>query len=79
MDRRCRPDAIAAAGDTFVYRVINAYNNEPRGQITYRVEKVEGDRVIVAVTTDTPVLGPARTEIYARDGNWLRHPLINHD
>lgn len=71
--------AQPVAGDTFVYRVTNRYNNESRGQVTYRVEKVDAERVAVAVTTDTPLLGPARTEIYARDGNWLRHPLINHD
>ena len=71
--------ALAATGDTFVYRVSNGYNNETRGTISYRVEKVEANRVEVAVTTDTPSAGVARTEVYTKDGNWLRHPLVNHD
>ena len=71
--------ALAAAGDTFVYRVSNGYNQETLGSISYRVEKVEANRVEVAVTTDTPSAGVARTEVYTKDGNWLRHPLVNHD
>ena len=71
--------ASPAAGDTFVYRVINGYNNEARGQIRYRIDKVDADRIVVLVTTDNPALGPARTEVYTKEGNWLRHPVINHD
>ena len=71
--------APAATGDTYVYRISNGYNGEARGKISYRVEKVEADRVEVAVTTDTPSAGVARTEVYTKDGNWLRHPLVNHD
>jgi len=71
--------ALAAAGDTYVYRISNGYNNETRGKISYRVEKVADDRVEVAVTTDTPSAGVARTEIYTKEGNWLRHPLASHD
>ena len=71
--------ALAATGDTYVYRVSNGYNNEARGKISYRVDKADADRVEVAVTTDTPSAGVARTEIYNQDGNWLRHPLVNHD
>ena len=71
--------ALAAAGDTYVYRISNGYNSEIRGKISYRVEKVERDRVEVSVTTDTPSAGQARTEIYTKDGDWLRHALVNHD
>ncbi len=74
-----RAAAAPTAGDTYVYRVLNGYNSEVRGQIQYRVDKIEADRVAVAVTTDTPSLGTARTEIYTKDGNWLRRPLVNHD
>ena len=37
------PGAIAAsvAGDSWAYRVINGYNNEVRGNIRYRIDKVE--------------------------------------
>ena len=71
--------ATAASGDAYVYRISNGYNNEIRGSINYRVEKVNADRIELAVTTDTPSAGIARTEIYSRNGNWLRRPLVNHD
>jgi hypothetical protein len=71
--------AGAATDDTFIYRISNGYNNELRGTVSYRVAKIEGDRVEVAVTTDTPSAGVARTEVYTREGNWLRHPLASHD
>jgi hypothetical protein len=71
--------AAPAVGDTYVYRLSNGYNREVRGQIHYRIDKIDADHITVAVTTDTPSLGAARTEIYTKDGNWLRHPLVNHD
>ena len=71
--------AAPAAGDTWTYRVANGYNNEVRGRIQYRVDKVESDRITVQVTPDVPALGLPHTEVYTPDGNWLRHPLINHD
>ena len=71
--------ASAATGDAYVYRISNGYNNELRGKITYRVEKTAAGRVEVAVTTDTPSAGSARTEIYTKNGSWLRHPLASHD
>jgi hypothetical protein len=71
--------ALAATGDIYIYRISNGYNGELRGKISYRVEKVEADRVDIAVTTDTPSAGVARTEVYTKNGNWLRHPLVNHD
>lgn len=71
--------AAPAAGDVYVYRVVNGYNHEVHGKIEYRVEQVAADRIVMSVTTDMPAPGPARTEVYTSDGNWLRHPLINHD
>ena len=73
------PPALPAAGDTAVYRVINAYNGETRGEVRYRVDKVDGNQVVVSVTTSTPSAGLPRTEVYTTDGNWLRHPVNNHD
>ena len=78
------PAALTAAaapgvGDQYVYRVINAYNGEVVGQVAYRVDKVDAGQVTVAVTPDNPSLGLPHTDILASDGNWLRHPLINHD
>ena len=71
--------AAPAAGDIYVYRVINAYNGEAQGQVTYRVDRIDADRVTVSVTPDNAALGSAHTEIYTKDDNWLRHPVINHD
>jgi len=68
-----------APGDAYVYRVINGYNKEVRGQIEYRVDRVDGERVTVVVTTRVPAPGNAYTEVVTRDGNWLRHPVVNHD
>jgi len=68
-----------AVGDTWVYRVSNGYNNEVRGEIRYQIEKVDAGRTVVSVTPDHPGLGQAYTEIYTQEGNWLRHPLTNHD
>jgi hypothetical protein len=71
--------ASAVAGDTFAYRVSNGYNNEARGQIQYRIDKIDADRITVSVSIDVPALGLPHTEIYTNEGNWLRHPLTNHD
>jgi hypothetical protein len=71
--------AALAVGDTYVYRIVNAYNNETRGEVTYRVDKVDADTVTMAVTFDHPSLGVPHTDVFGRDDNWLRHPLINHD
>ena len=74
-----RTAAAAAVGDVYVYRVVNGYNHEVRGHIAYRVDYVGADRFFLSVTPDTPLLGPARTEVYALNGNWLLHTVINHD
>jgi hypothetical protein len=75
--------AWAAAGDAYVYRVLNGYNSEVRGTINYRVERSQLDLIEVAVTTAAapgyPGLDSSRTEIYATNGNWLRHALASHD
>jgi hypothetical protein len=71
--------AAPAAGDTYVYRLINGYNNEVRGQVRYRIDKVDADRITVSVSADIPSLGIARTDVITPDGNWLRHPVTNHD
>ena len=68
-----------AAGDTYVYRMINAYNNEPRGQVSYRVDRAEVDRIVMSVTTEQQGAALTAEEIYTADGKWLRHPLISRD
>ncbi len=76
---RGTPTLLPAAGDTAVYRVVNAYNGESRGELHYRVEKADAALVIVSVTPSSPAEGLLHTEVYTPDGNWLRHPVINHD
>ena len=68
-----------AAGDTFVYRVTDGYSKETRGQVSYRVDKTEADRIVMSVTTERTGVQLATTEIYTPDGKWLRHPVINRD
>ena len=72
-------DAASAPGDAWSYRVINAYNGEVRGNVRFRVEKSDADRVALAVTPDQPALGTARTDVYTARGLGVRQPLINHD
>ena len=71
--------AAPVVGDTYVYRVVNGYNNETRGQVSYRIDKAEADRIVMSVTTERPGVQLATTEIYTPDGKWLRHPVINRD
>ena len=71
--------AQLAVGDAWVYRISNGYNNEVRGQIRYQVEKVDAGRTVVSATPDDPYLGKPYTVAYTNEGNWLRHPMTNHD
>lgn len=66
-------------GDTATYQVRNAYNGESLGEVQYAVERIEGDRVMVAVTASSAYAGLPHTEMYTTEGNWMRHPLSNHD
>lgn len=74
--------AVGAApvpGETYVYRLSNGYNNEARAQITYRVDKVDADRIAMSVSADSQAVAVARTEIYTSNGNGLRQVLTSHD
>lgn len=57
--------AVPVAGDVYVYRVSNGYNNEARGHLRYQVDTVDAGRVTFTVTPDNPTLGPVRAETYA--------------
>jgi hypothetical protein len=71
--------AAPVVGDTYVYRVVNGYNQETIGYLRHEITSASLPQgQIVSVTPDTPGLGLPRTEIYAADGNWLRHPLDSH-
>src|SRR5512139_1199755 len=56
-------------GNDWRYAVQDGYTRLPRGIITYRVSAITGDTVTVDVRNN----GLDSTELYARDGNWLRH------
>lgn len=70
--------APPVAGDAYVYRLVNGYSKESRGQLRYQVARVEPDRVTVSVTPDNPEAGAQRTDVYTQEGNWLRHPVESH-
>lgn len=71
--------ASPAVGDTLVFRVVNGYSKEAQGKIQHHIDRIDADRVTISVTADVVALGSPRTEVYSKDGNWLRHTLINHD
>lgn len=73
------PPLPPVPGDTAVYRVINAYSGETQGEIRYRVDRVDARRVVVEVNTTSAYAGPSHTAVYTAEGNWLRHPVVNHD
>lgn len=60
-------------GNAWRYAVRDGYTGNPRGTIEYRVRAIEGDAV--AVDVQTPY--EERTELYTREGNWLRRPATN--
>lgn len=70
--------ATPTAGDTYVYRIVNQYNKEPRGEVRYRLEKVDESSLTYSVTPSSAELGAPRTQVHARDGNGLRLPLDSH-
>jgi hypothetical protein len=77
----CNPAhaAAPAAGDAYVYRVVNAYNQETVGHLRHEITEASAAQgQVVSVTVDTPALGLPRTEILTPDGQWLRHTLSTH-
>jgi hypothetical protein len=74
------PVALAgpAVGDTAVYRLVNGYNQQVRGLLENRVDKVDASGITVTVTPDSPHAGSSVTKLFTKDGNWLRHPVESH-
>lgn len=70
--------AAPVSGDTYVYRVVNGYSKEVRGQVRYRVDRVDAESITVAVTPDSAAAGSERTEVFTKEGNWLRRPMESH-
>jgi hypothetical protein len=70
--------APPVVGDAYVYRLVNGYSKETRGQIRHQVARVEADQIAISVTPDNPEAGAQRTDVYTREGNGLRHSLESH-
>ena len=67
-----------AVGDTAVYRLVNGYNQQVRGLLENRVDKVDASGITVTVTPDSPHAGSGVSKLFTKDGNWLRHPVESH-
>jgi hypothetical protein len=72
------PAAAPAAGDSYVYRIVNGYSKESRGQVQYKVDKADSSGYTVLVTPDRASAGAERTEVYTAEGNGLSQPVESH-
>ena len=70
--------AAPAAGDVYVYRVVNQYNKELLGQLRIQVDRAGPEGYTLSVTPSGAAVGSARTLAYDQHGNWLRHPVESH-
>jgi len=71
-------EAALGLGDTYVFRVIDNYSKETRGDVRFQVTKADAEAVTVAATPSGSNAGAVRTQSYTRQGNWLRHPIQSH-
>jgi hypothetical protein len=60
-------------GNDWRYAMHDGFTRLPLGTVEYRVSAVQGDTVTVDVRSNQL----ESTELYARDGNWLRRPAPN--
>ena len=60
-------------GSTWRYAISNGFTKIPQGTVEYRVRAVEGNTVAVDVLNGAQ----ESTELYSRDGNWLKRPATN--
>lgn len=70
--------AASSAGDAYTYQLVNGYSKEVRGKLHYQVDRVDPDRITVSVSPDNAEAGWAHTEIYTKEGNWLRNLVESH-
>jgi hypothetical protein len=61
------------AGSFWRYAVVDGFTRIPRDTVEYRVAGIDADVVTVNVSTNRQ----QSTELYSRDGNWLRRPATN--
>ena len=76
----CNPAfAAPAAGDAYVYRLVNGYNGETVAHLRHEISNAStAQGLVVSVTADRPSVTLPRTEMLTPDGQWLRRPLDNH-
>ena len=68
-----------AAGETYVYHVINRYNGETVAVLHHEISGAStANGIVTEITADRPHVTLPRTEVHTSDGQWLRHPLDNH-
>ena len=60
-------------GDSWRYAVSDGFTRLSRGTVEYRVRAIEGD----TVTVDVIANDRHHTELFTRDGSWLRRPATN--
>jgi hypothetical protein len=63
-----------AIGDSWTYRVRDAYTGIERGTERYTVDQTSGGHIIVTVS---PASGEEQTHIYDGRWNWLKRPATN--
>ncbi len=63
-----------AAGDTWTYRVRDAYTGLERGDRHYRVTEAGNGRIQVAVSREGAAV---ETQVFDREWNWLKHPATH--
>jgi hypothetical protein len=60
-------------GSSWRYAVSDGFTRIPRYTVEYRVRAVDGNTVTVDVASERQT----STELYTREGNWLRRPATN--
>lgn len=67
-----------SVGDTYVYRYLDGYRNNPPGQVSFEISSIENNHVVLNVTPTVAREGVVRTELHTRDGGRLRIPIDSH-
>jgi hypothetical protein len=68
------PAPKLTVGDTWTYRVRDAYTGIERGTERYTVDQANGGRVVLTVV---PASGGEQMQVYDSQLNWLKRPATN--
>lgn len=75
------PAAMAAdpaVGDTYVYRLVDAYTKAQRGTMHFQVTAIDKNQIAVAYNSPDMPARSGGTEIYDLFGNWRRRTIESH-